>query len=63
MTDPICYKGFRCSVKFSTDDQLFVCSVVGIQDSLNFHGSSIAELIQSFHNCVDSYLEIRENLK
>lgn len=62
MPKTICYKGYKGEIEFSFEDGLFVGYVIGIRDSLNFHGTSPAELNESFHNCVDNYLEMRRNL-
>lgn len=58
MANILKYKGYYGSVEFSTDDNLLVGTVIGVQDTLGFHGSSIVEVTQSFHECVDGYLEM-----
>lgn len=60
MTNTLTYKGYLGSISFSAEDNLLIGSVVGIQDSLNFHGTSIEEVTQSFHDCIDGYLEMCE---
>ncbi len=52
------YKGYHGTVTFSSEDNLLIGNVIGVQDSLNFHGTSIEEVTQSFHDCVDGYLEM-----
>jgi len=52
------YKGYHAKIEFDEDDMLFVGSVFGIQDSLNFHGTTIQELVDSFHQSIDNYLEM-----
>lgn len=52
------YKGYHAAVNYDADDDLFVGEVFGLTDSLNFHGTSIEELKQSFHDSVDNYLEL-----
>lgn len=54
------YKGYHAKIEFDEEDMLFVGSVFGIQDSLNFHGTTIQELIDSFHQSIDNYLEMCE---
>lgn len=51
------YKGYHGSVEYDADDNILVGEVLGIDDSLNFHGSSIDELTETFHNCIDNYLD------
>ena len=54
------YKGYHAKIEFDEEDMLFVGSVFGIQDSLNFHGTTIQELVDSFHQSIDNYLEMCE---
>ncbi len=51
------YRGYHAAISFDADDGIFVGSVLGIADSLNFHGENVAELTDAFHSCVDSYLD------
>lgn len=52
------YKGYHAKIEFDQEDMLFVGSVFGIQDSLNFHGITIQELVDNFHQSIDNYLEM-----
>lgn len=54
------YKGYHASIALNTEDNIFVGSVIGIDDSLNFHGTSIDELKTQFEICIDDYLEMCE---
>jgi len=56
------YKGYHATIEFDADDDIFVGTVFGIADSLNFHGSSIPELKQMFEQCIDNYLELCEKI-
>lgn len=60
MANILKYKGYIGTVEFNTDDNLLIGSVIGVQDSLNFHGNSIDEITQSFHDCIDGYLGMCE---
>ncbi len=51
------YKGYHAKVDFDYTDQIFVGEVLGITDSLYFHGTSVHELVESFHNSIDNYLD------
>lgn len=62
MSNLLKYKGYHGSIAFSAEDGILVGSIIGIKDSLNFHGSSISEIEQSFHDCVDGYLEMCSKL-
>lgn len=57
-SDMMKYKGYKASIAYDEEDKIFVGEVFGIADSLNFHGSSIAELEESFHDCIENYLSI-----
>ena len=61
-SDMMRYKGYRATVCYDRRDNIFVGEVFGIKDSLSFHGSSISELEQSFHNCIDDYLDLCEEI-
>lgn len=52
------YKGYRSRVFYDPDDQIFVGEVVGISDSLCFHGKDIKELEEMFHQSIDNYFSI-----
>ena len=52
------YKGYHAQVEYDADDGLFVGKVYGISDSLNFHGTSVAELEAMFHQSIDNYLQM-----
>lgn len=52
------YKGYHADITYDADDNLLVGSVFGIQDSVNFHGSSVSEITRSFHRAVDDYLKL-----
>ena len=52
------YKGYHAQVEFDAEDEIFVGKVYGITDSLNFHGTSVAELEKMFHQSIDNYLEM-----
>jgi hicB family protein len=51
------YKGYHAKVSFDEEDGLFIGEVFGINDSLNFHGRSVDELTEAFHNSIDNYLD------
>ena len=51
------YQGYHAKIEYSDEDKLFIGEVFGIRDSLNFHGESIQELEEMFHQSIDNYLE------
>ncbi len=56
------YKGYHADIRYSDEDHLFVGEVFGINDTLGFHGSSIEELEEMFHQSIDNYLQMCEEL-
>lgn len=56
------YKGYHASVEFDAEDEIFVGEVFGIADSLNFHGTSVAELKEMFEQSIDNYLDLCEEI-
>ena len=51
------FEGYHAKIEFDQDDQIFVGHVLGINDSVNFHGQSVDELTTAFHNSVLNYLD------
>lgn len=56
------YNGYHASIEYDAEDNLFIGKVFGITDSLNFHGTSIEELKNTFSQCIDNYLELCEKI-
>lgn len=50
------YRGYQARVEFDAEDRVFVGHVAGIRDVVGFHGESVAELEQAFHEALDNYL-------
>jgi predicted HicB family RNase H-like nuclease len=50
------YRGYRARIEYSEDDQAFVGRVLGINDQIAFHGSSVSELKKHFKSVVDNYI-------
>ena len=51
------YNGYHAKIEFDQFDQIFVGRVLGINDSINFHGESVKDLTREFHNAISNYLE------
>ena len=51
------YKGYTTSIRYSEDDGCFVGEITGIHDVVSFHGATMADLLESFKESVDDYLE------
>ncbi len=52
------YKGYHANIEYSDEDNFFIGKVIGINDSLSFHGSSVEELNEMFHQSIDNYLSM-----
>ena len=52
------YKGYHADIHYSDEDKLFIGEVFGINDMLGFHGSSVEELENMFHQSIDNYLDM-----
>lgn len=50
------YKGYAARIEFDAHDRIFVGHLAGIRDIVGFHGTSVEELENSFHEAVDDYL-------
>lgn len=53
---PMTYKGYAARIVYSGEDELFVGRVAGIRDIITFHGESVNEIRETFHEAVDFYL-------
>ncbi len=51
------HKGYAARVEFDAEDHIFVGRVIGIRDVVSFHGETVSELENSFHEAVDTYLD------
>ncbi len=56
------YKGYTASVEYDHEDDILVGKVVGINDTIVFHGESTRELKQAFTVSIDDYLQACEQL-
>ena len=56
------YRGYRASMTFDPDDRIIVGRVLDIDDIIGFHGESIIEFEQAFHEAIDDYLDACEML-
>ena len=52
------YKDYYAKIEYSSEDDIFFGSIIGIDDSISFEGNSISELKKAFHEAVDDYLDM-----
>jgi predicted HicB family RNase H-like nuclease len=50
------YEGYVGSVTFDDDAGILFGTVTNIEDVITFHGTSVEEIRQAFHDSVDFYL-------
>ncbi|TCT19720.1 type II toxin-antitoxin system HicB family antitoxin [Thiobaca trueperi] len=51
------YRGYQASMTFDPDDKIIVGRVIDIDDIIGFHGESISEFENAFHEAIDDYLD------
>lgn len=51
------YKGYKTSVEFDAEDEIFFGNLLGINDVIGFHADNVADLKAAFHEAVDDYIE------
>ena len=56
------YRDYRASMTFDPDDKIIVGRVLDIDDIIGFHGESVREFEQAFHEAIDDYLDACEKL-
>jgi predicted HicB family RNase H-like nuclease len=57
MTKPLEYKGYFGQVEFDPEANILHGEVAGTRDVITFQADSVADLIRSFHESVDDYLD------
>ena len=63
MKDILKYKEFIGSVHFNGDDEIFYGKIEGINDLITFDGKSVKELLSSFKEAVDDYINLCKSNK
>ncbi len=52
------YKGYSARVDFDPRDEIFVGHVLGLRDSIGFHGATVEELRADFANAIEHYIVV-----
>ncbi len=52
------YKGYLARIEYDEEDRIFVGHLAGIKDIVGFHGTTVDELEDAFHESVDNYIAI-----
>lgn len=56
MNNTMTYQGYTARIEFDPRDNIFVGRVLGIADIISFHGETVTELTEDFHNAIHHYL-------
>src|SRR6056297_499637 len=56
------YKGYYAKIEYSSEDDIFFGSIIGIDDSISFEGKSVTELKEAFQEAVDDYLNMCQKI-
>ena len=58
MNSTMKYKNFIAAINYDGDDKIFWGEILGINDTIAFHGTSVQELEEKFHLYADEYIEL-----
>jgi len=56
MKNVMTYKGYTARIEFDPRDNIFFGKVLGIDDSITFHGTTVKELRADFEAAVNHYI-------
>ena len=56
MSNILTFNGYSGSVEYSAEDNIFFGKIIGINDLVNFEGTSVDELKASFEESVNDYI-------
>lgn len=56
MSNTMTYKGYEARVEFDPRDNIFVGRVLGVPESITFHGESVPNLTRDFHAAINHYV-------
>jgi predicted HicB family RNase H-like nuclease len=56
MKNVMIYKGYIARIEFDPRDAIFLGKVLGIEESITFHGTSVKELKADFEAAINHYL-------
>lgn len=50
------HRGYTATVEFDAGDGILVGRVIGVNDVITFHGTTVKQVVSAFHESVDDYL-------
>jgi predicted HicB family RNase H-like nuclease len=56
MKNVMTYKGYTARIEFDQRDNIFTGKIIGIEDSITFHGETVKELRTDFQAAIDHYI-------
>ena len=56
MKNSMTYKGYTARIEFDDRDNIFVGRVLGIEDVISFHGTTVTALRTDLRHAIDFYL-------
>ena len=56
MKNVMTYKGYTARIEFDERDNVFTGKIIGIADSITFHGETVEELRADFQAAIEHYL-------
>jgi len=56
------YKSYVARIEYDEEDRIFVGHLAGINDIVGFHASSVDELEAAFHETVNNYIAMSEEM-
>ncbi len=57
MSNVMNYKGYSARIDYDDEDGIFTGKIAGIRDGVGFHGGTVDELREAFHEAVEDYVE------
>jgi predicted HicB family RNase H-like nuclease len=55
--DMIVYKDYIAQLSFDIEENIIIGKVINTSDIISFHGKTLEEVKQAFHDVLDAYLE------
>jgi len=56
MNNTLVYRGYTARIEFDPRDNIFVGKVLGVPESITFHGTTVTKLTADFHAAVNHYI-------
>lgn len=50
------YKNYHAAIQYDDEDKLFIGTIIGINDSISFHGKTVKELKRKLKSSIDDYV-------